>query len=83
MERPTVWKGFVFPWIALALTWAQFAPYWGFGGTYYSRLLVGLAGGFFAAGSEFLLLHRIVNRMLRFRRARDPLPAPPDSARVK
>jgi hypothetical protein len=78
MQRPTVWKGFIFPWIALALTWAQFAPYWGFGGSYSSRLIVGLAGGVVAAGLEFFLLHRIINGVQRRLARHDPIHTPPN-----
>ena len=74
MERPKVWYGFVFPWIAVALAWAQFSPYWGFGGSYNYRLVVGLAVGFLAAGLEVLFLHRIITRVSRRLARRDQMP---------
>ena len=74
MERPTIWYGLVFPSIAFALAWAQFSPYWGFGGTYNHRLMWGFVGGVVASGLDFLLRHRIVNLILRRLARRDRVP---------
>ena len=74
MQRERFWYGFVVPWIAFALLWADFGQRWNLEGSYSGRLLVGLVGGFVAVGPGYVLKPLIIGPAIRWLARRKQVP---------
>ena len=66
-DRPRFWAGFVVPFIAVTLFWADFGHTHG---SYPHKLFAGAFVGFLAAVLSFIVTHRLVNPVLRYLSAR-------------